>query len=244
MRLTDKIIVITGASKGLGKALAQRFAREGARLALCARHAEVLEPVVNELQEIGTDVVWRSCDIANPDQLREFVSAVIDKFGFVDVLVNNASAVLPLKSFSDYQPREWEEVVRTNISGLFAVTHGFLPYMMKRKAGAIVNVSSSVGRIPRAQWGAYATSKYALEGFSQLLAEELRPYNIAVNSVNPGAMATDMRRVVHPEEDQKLIRKPELVTELFVYLASNDGAGISGQQFDASTYIAPPKEKS
>jgi NAD(P)-dependent dehydrogenase (short-subunit alcohol dehydrogenase family) len=82
-----------------------------------------------------------------------------------------------------------------------------------------------------------------MEGFTQLLAEELHAYNISVNSVNPGAMATDMRRIVHPEENQKLLRKPELVTELFVYLASEDGVGISGQQFDASTYIAIPKDK-
>jgi NAD(P)-dependent dehydrogenase (short-subunit alcohol dehydrogenase family) len=243
MRLSEKRIVITGASKGLGKALAQRFAREGAKLGLCARNADALETVAEELREIGTDVVCYPCDIGNSKEVQKFASAVIEEFEFVDVLINNASAIVPLKNIADYSIQEWQEIVQTNINGLFHCTHAFLPSMMKRKAGTIINVSSSVGRAARSQWGAYAVSKYALEGFTQLLAEELRPFNISINSVNPGAMATDMRRVVHPDEDQKLLRKPELVTELFVYLASDDGDGISGQQFDASTYIAQPKEK-
>jgi NAD(P)-dependent dehydrogenase (short-subunit alcohol dehydrogenase family) len=243
MRLTEKRIVVTGASKGLGKALAQRFAREGAKLALCARHADALESVAHELGEIGTKVIWRVCDIGNSKEVQEFAVAVIEEFGSVDVLVNNASAIVPLENIADYSVREWQEIIHTNINGLFNITHAFLPSMMKKKAGTIINVSSSVGRTARSRWGAYAISKYALEGFTQLLAEELRPFNISVNSVNPGAMATDMRRIVHPEEDQKQLRKPELVTELFVYLASSDGDGISGQQLDASTYVAQLKEK-
>ena len=243
MRLKDKRIVISGASKGLGKALAQRFAREGASVAMCARNPEALEKVALELEEIGTRVVWRACDISNAEQVRNFFAVVLEKFEYVDVLVNNASAISPLRSIADYNHEEWEEVIRVNMNGLFYLSQAVLPSMMRRKQGTIINVSSSVGRAIRAQWGAYAVSKFGLEGFTQLLAEELRPYNISVNSVNPGAMATDMRRIVHPEEDQKLLRKPELVTELFVYLASNDGAGISGQQFDASTYIAQPKDK-
>jgi NAD(P)-dependent dehydrogenase (short-subunit alcohol dehydrogenase family) len=243
MRLSGKRIVISGGSKGLGKALAQRFAREGAKLALCARHSDSLETVAQELREIGAEVVYRQCDIGDPIQVKEFVSAVVDEYGSIDVLVNNASAIVPLKHIVDYSIQEWDEVVRVNMNGVFYLTHAILPSMMKRKAGSIINVSSSVGRATRVQWGAYAVTKFGMEGFTQLLAEELHSYNISVNSVNPGAMATDMRHIVHPEEDQKLLRKPELVTELFVYLASEDGVGISGQQFDASTYIAIPKDK-
>ena len=243
MRLAGKRILISGGSKGLGKALAQRFAREGAKLALCARHSDTLKLVAQELKDIGTEVVWRPCDVGDPKQVQEFVSAVLDEYDYVDVLVNNASAVIPLKNIADYSTQEWEDVVRININGTFHLTRAVLSSMIKRKAGAIINVSSSVGRSIRAQWGAYAVSKFGLEAFTQILAEELRPHNISVNSVNPGAMATEMRQIVHPEEDQKLLRKPELVTELFVYLASNDGAGISGQQFYASTYIGQIKDK-
>ena len=242
MKLTGKRIVISGASKGLGKALARRFAREGAALALCSRHADVLGETVRELREIDTHVFGRQCDIGDPGQVQEFARAVIDEFGMVDVLVNNASAIAPRMNIADYTNEAWEEVVRVNVNGLFYFTRAFLPMMMKAKSGTIINVSSSVGRATRAQWGAYSVSKYAMEGFTQILAEELRSFNISVNSVNPGPMATDMRRVVHPEEDQNQLRKPELLTELFGYLASNDGSGISGQQFDASTYVAQPKE--
>ena len=244
MRLKGKRIAISGASKGLGKALAQRFAREGASLALCARGSEAMKRVALELEEIGTEVVWRACDISDQVQAQDFIADVLNRFGYIDVLVNNASAIVPLKDIADYTSQEWEDVVRVNVNGLFYLSRAVLPSMMERKAGTIINVSSSVGRAVRPQWGAYAVTKFALEGFTHLLAEELRPHNISVNSVNPGAMATEMRRVVHPEEDQTLLRKPELVTELFVYLASDDGTGISGQQFDASTYIAQPKDKS
>ena len=244
LRLSGRKIVVTGASKGLGKALAERFAREGAHLALCARNADTLEQVAKEVREIGTPVVWQTCDIGNPSDVESFVKAVVDEFDVIDVLVNNASTIVERKDLASYAVAEWEEVIRVNVNGLFYLTHAVLPHMMKRKSGSIINVSSSVGRAARAQWGAYAVSKYALEGLTQLLTEELRPFNIAVNSVNPGPMATAMRRVVHPDEDQNQLRKPELVTELFVYLASEDGAGISGQAFDASSYIAKPQGQS
>lgn len=243
MKLSGRRIVISGGSKGLGKALAQRFAREGAKLALCARDGDRLEAVANELQEIGTEVVWNVCDIGNPKQVKSFASLALKKFGVVDVLVNNASTAVPLKDIAEYSTEEWEEVIRVNINGLFYLTHAFLPSMIERKSGTIINVSSTVGRSTRAKWGAYSVAKYAMEGFTQILTTELRPYNISINSVNPGALATDMRRLVHPEEDQNQLRKPEMATDLFVYLASTDGIGISGQQFDASTYVPPPKEQ-
>jgi NAD(P)-dependent dehydrogenase (short-subunit alcohol dehydrogenase family) len=242
MRLSGKCIVVSGASKGLGRALAQRFAREGAKLGLCARNADALASTARELEQVGTTVVWSPCDIGDRAQVDAFASTVVRDLGGVDVLVNNASAIVPLKGLAEYTNQEWEEVIRVNVNGLYHFTQAFLPTMMKRKSGAIINVSSSVGRTVRARWGAYAVSKYALEGFTQILTEELRPHNISVNSVNPGAMATAMRKVVHPEEDQKLLRKPEMLTDLFVYLASDDGLGISGQQFDASTYVAQPKD--
>ncbi len=244
MRLAGKRIIITGASRGLGKALAERYAREGAKLGLCARNSKELESLAHDLQEIGTPVVWQQCDVGNKSEVDEFISRVLDEFDAIDVLVNNASAIAPRKTIAEYNAAEWEKIIHINVNGVYYVTHAVLRAMMKKKYGVIINVSSSVGRAPRAQWGAYAVSKYSLEGFTQILAEELKPYNISVNSVNPGPMATEMRSIVHPEEDQKLLNKPEMLTELFVYLASNDGSGISGQQFDAAKYVVQPKEKS
>jgi len=243
MKLSGRRIVITGASRGLGRALARRFARDGASLALCSRDGRALKVVAEELKEIGSKVLWKECDVGNSRAVGAFASDVLDEFDSVDVLVNNASAIAPRKNISEYSVAEWNEIIRVNINGLFYVVRSFLPGMMKKKSGMIINVSSSVGRAPRAQWGAYSVSKFGLEGFTLLLAEELKPYAISVNSVNPGPMATEMRRIVHPEENQDLLNKPEMLTDLFVYLASDDGAGISGQQFDATKYIAQPQEK-
>jgi len=119
------------------------------------------------------------------------------------------------------------------------MTNAVVPVMLKQQAGAILNVTSSVGKTGRAKWGAYAVSKFAIEGLTQVLAEELKPHNITVNSVNPGSLATEMRRQAYPKENPALLRKPEEVTEVFVYLASYHGTGITGQWFDAANFYSP-----
>ncbi|MCU0452126.1 MAG: SDR family NAD(P)-dependent oxidoreductase [Bacteroidetes bacterium] len=241
MRLQGKHVVISGASKGLGRALAHRFAAEGARLALCARSAQALEAVRSELEAGGADIVAIPCDISDSLSVRTFVEGVIGRWGHVDILINNASILGPRVTVAEYPLKEWDEVIQTNVHGSFFMTRLLVPAMMQRGSGAIINVSSSVGRTGRKQWGAYAVSKFALEGLTQVLAEELKPFNIRVNSVNPGPMATAMRRSAYPQEDPSTLRTPEQLTEVFVYLASADGKGISGQAFDAATYIANPQ---
>lgn len=241
MRLLGKRILITGASRGLGRALAQRFAMEGAHLALCARSNSSLEAVHDAVAATGVNVLAEVCDVSNSQQVQSFVEHTIAKFSGIDVVINNASRLGPRVPIVDYSLSEWDETVQTNVNGIFFVTKFALPTMIRQKSGAIINVSSSVGKTGRARWGAYSVSKFALEGLTQILAEELRPHGISVNSVNPGPMATDLRRAAYPEEDPSLPRTPEQLTEVFVYLASNDGLGISGQTFDASTYIANPR---
>jgi NAD(P)-dependent dehydrogenase (short-subunit alcohol dehydrogenase family) len=173
--------------------------------------------------------------------VQSFVNNVLEAFGGIDVLVNNAGILGPRVSLAEYPISEWERVVQANINGLFYMTRAVVPIMMIQKSGAIINVSSSVGRTGRQKWGAYAISKFATEGFTQVLAEELRSHNITVNSVNPGSMRTDMRREAYPNENPDLLRDPSEVAEVFIYLASDDGAGITGQAFDAANYYAPPK---
>ena len=238
MRLQGKHIVITGASRGLGRALAERFGAEGARLALCSRSPKPLEEVRLALVERGCDVIALPCDISNSQQTKEFAEKVLHTWGHVDVLVNNASHLGPRVPILDYPLNEWDEVIQTNVHGAFFLTRLFGPAMMSRGTGAVINVSSSVGKAGRKLWGAYAVSKFALEGFTQVLAEELKPFNIRVNAVNPGPMATAMRHEAYPQEDPSTLRTPDQVTEVFIYLASDDGKGISGQSFDAATYIS------
>lgn len=244
MKLLGKHVVITGASKGLGRALAVRFAAEGASLTVCARTEKLLASLQAELAARGADVIVHACDISDSQQVQRFAERTLAARTHVDILVNNASLLGLRVPVVEYPLKEWDEVIQTNVHGTFFLTRAFVPSMMSRGAGAVINVSSSVGRTGRKLWGAYAVSKFAIEGLTQVLAEELKPFNIRVNSVNPGPMATEMRRLAYPQEDPTTLRTPEQLTEVFVYLASDDGKGISGQAFDAATYIANPQVNS
>jgi NAD(P)-dependent dehydrogenase (short-subunit alcohol dehydrogenase family) len=243
MRLLNKKAIITGGSRGLGRALAVRFAREGASVALCSRSQPDLDDVNNEILALSSavEVIARVCDITQRDQVSDFVRTVLDEFGTVDILINNAGMLGPRVPIAEYPPEEWERVVQTNLNGTFYFTHLVVPTMIKQKSGSILNVTSSVGKTGRAKWGAYAVTKFAIEGMTQVLAEELKPHNITVNSVNPGSLATRMRQQAYPNEDQSLLRKPDEVTEVFVYLASDHGTGITGQWFDAANFYSPRK---
>lgn len=245
MRLLKKHVVITGGSKGLGRALALRFASEGASVAICSRNQADLDLVRKEIldAEDQAHVIARACDISDESQVDAFVQSVLNEFGTVDVLVNNAGTLGLRVPIVEYPSAEWERVVQTNLNGTFYLTRQILPAMVKQKSGAIINVTSTVGKTGRAKWGAYAVSNFAIEGLTQVLAEELKPHNITVNSVNPGSIATDLRRQAYPNEDQSMLRKPEEVTEVFVYLASYHGTGITGQWFDAANYYAPKEMK-
>ncbi|HCA79485.1 MAG TPA: 3-oxoacyl-ACP reductase [Bacteroidetes bacterium] len=242
MRLKAKRIVITGGSQGLGRALATRFAEEGARIAICSRTYDELNRVALDLAVRGHAPVFASCDIADADQVKRFSDLVLSEFGSVDVLVNNASVLGQRIEIVDWTRSAWDRVIDVNVNGLFAVTKAFLPSMIGQRAGSIVNVSSSVGRKGRAGWGAYAVSKFALEGFTQTLADEVRHHGIRVNSVNPGALDTEMRHAAYPDENRDTLKKPLEVTDVFVFLASDESRGTTGQCFDAQDYFKTKKE--
>ncbi len=243
MRLLKKHVIITGGSKGLGRALALRFAREGAYVAICSRNQAELDQVKQEILAAESQVLAQACDISDPGQVDAFVRTVLQEFGTIDVLINNAGVLGQRVPVAEYASSDWEQVIRTNVNGTFYITRLVVPEMMKQKSGAVINVTATVGKTGRAKWGAYAVSNFAIEGLTQVLAEELKPHNITVNSVNPGSIATDLRRQAYPNEDQSMLRKPEEVTEVFVYLASYHGTGITGQWFNAANYYAPKEIK-
>ena len=236
MNLKNKKIVITGASKGLGRALAFRFAEEGARLALCARSTDDLKRAELELSLRGVPPLAASCDIADHVQVERFAAFVLEEFDSVDVLVNNASQLGPRIEIAEWTTAAWNRIIDVNVNGLFAVTRAFLPSMIRQGSGSIINVGSSVGRKGRARWGAYATSKFALEGFTQTLADEVRNKGVRVNSVNPGPMNTEMRHAAYPDEDRSKLKSPSEVLDVFVFLASDRSRGTTGQYFDAQEF--------
>ena len=242
MKLKGKTAVITGGTKGLGKALCLRFAEEGAQVALCGRSVDLINRARLELSTYGVRVLAEQCDISDADQVQSFAEHVLEEFSTIDVLINNAALLGPRVPIAEYSTVRWDHVLQVNVHGLFYVTKTFLPAMIHQRSGSIINVASSVGKQGRAGWGAYAVSKFALEGFTQTLAEEVRTQGIRVNSVNPGAMATEMRSAAHPGEDPSTLRPPSSATEVFVYLASDASRHVTGQYLEAQQFTLTPKE--
>lgn len=234
--MKDKVAVISGASRGLGKALTFGFAQQGASLGICARDKTRLASVASYLKKMHCPVIALAFDISDEKATSEFIDRILSTFGRIDVLVNNASILGPRNEIASYPAHAWEEVMAINVHGAFYLTKNALKIMMAQKEGSIINVSSSVGRKGRKLWGAYAASKFALEGLTEVLADELRGTGIRVNSVNPGPIVTDMRREAYPAEDQSKLKKPEEILDVFFYLASDDSSHISGEKFDAQNF--------
>jgi NAD(P)-dependent dehydrogenase (short-subunit alcohol dehydrogenase family) len=231
------LAVVTGGSRGIGRAVALAFAREGYAVSVCGREKAALEETRRELAEVTPDALVVAADVGSAPGARRFAEQTLERFPHLDVLVNNAGLLGPLKRVQDYPAPDWEEVVRVNVSGLFHVTKAFLPAFLSRRAGCIMNVSSGVGLKGRALWGAYSVSKFALEGFTQVLAEELHSMNVCVYSINPGPTRTAMRAAVYPKEDPATLPPPEQTASAFVELARRRDVNASGRHFDARALL-------
>ena len=231
--LEGKVALITGGSRGIGKAVAMAYAREEAKVFICARERTDLKKAVAEIRSSGGEVSWCAADISKVGEVKRIVREVRRAYGAIHVLVNNASILGPREPIVRYPLSSWEEVVKVNLTALFLVTREVLKIMIPQKEGSIINLSSGVGRVGKARWGAYAASKFGVEGFTQVLADEVRDCNIRVNAVNPGGTRTEMRAQAYPDEDPLTLPTPDEITGVFVYLASAESAGVSGKTFDA-----------
>jgi NAD(P)-dependent dehydrogenase (short-subunit alcohol dehydrogenase family) len=235
-RLEGKAALITGASKGIGKGIAKVFLDEGASVFLCARGEQRLAEAASELSERG-EVAFLAADVADPEDAKRLADRAVDAFAHLGVLVNNASILGKRAPIAELDVATWNDVLRINTSSLFYVTQPLISHLVARGSGSIINVSSSVGRRGKPNWGPYAVSKFGLEGFTQVLAAELEPSGIRVNSVNPGATRTDMRAGAYPDEDPTTLPTPEDIAEVFVFLASDESKTTTGQAFEARDYL-------
>ena len=236
MKLKDKNVLITGGSKGIGKGLAKVFLSEGANVIICARNQEILDQAVDELKTFG-NIKGYSANIAKLDDVKSLYDFVSNKFNHLDILINNASILGVKLKIKDIPEDIWDSVIQINLNSQFYVIKAFLPLLEKSENSSIINVSSSVGRKGKADWGAYAASKFGLEGLTQVLADELKDTNIRINSVNPGGTRTQMRADAYPDEDPDTLPTPEEISSVFVYLASGESICINGQQFNARDYL-------
>jgi 3-oxoacyl-[acyl-carrier protein] reductase len=233
MKLKDKVALITGGARGIGKAVALAYAREGARLAICARTESEINETVQEIQRLEAAAKGWSCDVSIEDSVEDFVGKIIKEFGRVDVLVNNAGVMTRPVPITQLEVKKWDYTIAVNLRGPFLVTKAVLPIMVEQKSGSIINVSSTVGRGAYANFIAYATSKWGLEGFTQTLAAEVRSSNIRVNSVEPGYVATKLTGYNGSQ--------PDSVSDVFVYLASDEAIGITGKMLSSSGWKSQVK---
>ena len=220
-RLHGRVALITGGSKGLGRAIALAYAREGASLAICARGAEALEAAADEARALGADVLAIVADVGSDRDRERVVSETLDRFGRVDILINNASTVgpTPLPQLTDLDPRAFEDVVRVNLVAPFILTRSIAGQMLMRGSGLIVNITSDAAINGYPGWGAYSAAKAGLDGLTRVWAEELAPFGVTVVSVDPGDMDTEMHSAAIPDADPAELKRPADVAEAFVELA-------------------------
>jgi len=228
MRLKDRVALITGGGRGIGKAVALAYAKEGAKLAICARTSSEIEQTVAEIRRFKVEIEGWTCDVSLEEPVAELAANVKERFGCVDILVNNAGVMTRPVPITELEVRKWDYTLAVNLRGLFLVTRSVLPMMIKQKRGSVINVASMVGRGAYANFIAYATSKWGLEGFTQTLATEVRQDNIRVNSVEPGYVATKLTGYQGS--------KPESVTEVFVFLGSDEAKNITGRMLSSSEW--------
>jgi len=232
-RLEGRVALITGASRGIGRAVAERFAAEGAQLILVARTPGALEEVDDRVQEIsGRKATLVPLDLKDFDGIDNLGAAIHERFGRLDILVGNAGILGTLSPLGHIKPDVWDEVLAINLTANWRLIRSFDPLLRQSDAGRCVFVTSTVGYQPRAFWSAYSVSKAALEMMAKIYAEEVAKTSIRVNLLNPGATRTSMRAQAMPGENPSSVKSPEEATEQFVRL-SEAACELNGATLDA-----------
>ena len=235
--LNDRIILITGASDGIGRALAIRAAELGGQIILHGRNVKKLEKVYDEIDSIKSaprpSIAVVDLASANSNAYESLASNLEQEYGRLDGLVHNAGILGGRFSIEQYDAVQWQHVMHVNVTAVFAMTQVLLPMMKQSDDPSVIFTTSGVGRTGRAYWGAYAVSKFATEGLSQVLADEHRNGKLRANCVNPGATRTNMRLEAYPAEDRDALKRPEEILATYLYLLGPDSQGVTGQSFDA-----------
>lgn len=232
MLLQDKVALVTGAGRGIGKAIALRFAEEGARLILCARTASQLEGTTEAVRATGRACVSEVVDVSREDEVTQLVQTGLARFGQIDILVNNAGISNP-KPFLETTIADWEEAIRVNLMGVVLCTRAVLPGMLHRRSGAIINIASAAGLRGLPGSPAYTASKSAVIGLTHALGDEVGEQGIRVNVVCPGPIKTELLDR-SPVKDFVLkntahLLPPEDAAGTVLYLASSLSGGLNSQ---------------
>jgi len=235
--LRERIILITGASDGIGRALALHAASLGAQIILHGRNVGKLEKVYDEIESIDAaprpSIAIMDLASADANSYQTLAASLSEEFGRLDGLVHNAGILGERYSIEQYDAILWQQVMHVNVTAAFALTQVCLPMLQAASDPSIIFTSSGVGRVGKAFWGAYAVSKFATEGLAQVLANEHRHDKLRVNCINPGATRTSMRLAAYPAEDRNMLKGPEEILATYIYLLGPDSKGLTGESLDA-----------
>lgn len=234
--LNHRIILVTGASDGIGREAALTYARYGAQVVLLGRNAEKLQRVCDEITPLSTaPALWFILDLetATPESCQQLANQIAARVPRLDGVLHNAGLLGDVVPMVQQDPATWQKVMRVNIDGTFFLTQALLPLLLKSESASLVFTSSSVGRQGRAGWGAYSVSKFATEGMMQVLAEEYDARQLRVNCINPGGTRTKMRASAFPQEDASKLKTPADIMPLYLWLMGDDSKRKTGISFDA-----------
>jgi NAD(P)-dependent dehydrogenase (short-subunit alcohol dehydrogenase family) len=221
-RLADRLALITGASRGIGRAVARRFAAEGAHVILLARTKGALEELDDEIRAAGGQATLVPADLSDHAAIDAIAAAVFQRFGRLDVLVANAGLLGVLSPLHHVDPKVWNQVMNVNVTANWRLIRAFDPLLRQSAAGRAIFVTSGASQQPTAYWGPYAVSKAALDMLALTYAAEVAKTAIRVNLINPGRTRTGMRAEAFPGEDPMTLKAPEDITDAFVELAAAD----------------------
>lgn len=228
-KLDGKIAIVTGAARGLGRAIAQLYGAEGATVYAL----DVLEDELQSLAQLPCDIRPRKLDLTDAESIEPALKAIEAEAGRIDVLVNNAGIIF-FKPVEAVTIADWDRLMGVNLKGAFLCVKAVAPGMKARKAGAIINVSSNAGIVGDVDESTYCASKFGIEGLSRALAKEFAPYNVSVNIVTPGhAMHTPMSETTYSPEMRKIWKDPIELAPAFVHLAVQDASGLNDQRIKA-----------
>jgi NAD(P)-dependent dehydrogenase (short-subunit alcohol dehydrogenase family) len=252
MRLNGKVAILTGAGRGLGRASAIAMAKEGASLVILSRTPSELRETAERIKAQGREVLSIRADVSKPGDIKKVVRRALSRFGAIDLLMNNAAIIGPLKPTFKIKEKEWDHALDINLRGAYLFSKAVIPHMIKQKRGKIINVISGLGEIVMPPFGAYSVAKAGLIHLTRFMAEELGDYNIQVNGLDPGIMDTRMQEEIRASGPEVLgaelykqvlgwkergeLKPPEKVARLAVFLASAASDSFTGESGTETYY--------
>ena len=235
--LAERIILITGAGDGIGKAAALTCAAHGATVILAGRTVAKLEQVYDQILEAGgPEAIIYPIDLegATSENYDELCVNIAEQFGHLDGLLHNAGILGQRTPLSNYRQDVWDKVMKVNVTAQFQMTQALMPVLEKSVDASVIFTTSGVGRVGRSFWGAYAVSKFAIEGIVQVWASELEGLgSVRINAINPGATATNMRAQAFPAENPGSLKSAAEIMPAYLYLLGSDSKAVNGQSVDA-----------